>query len=185
MKQKKDVKKSVAIILSIYLFADIACGFLVFLIRKSPVLIVTTIFVAVMALFFAYMLLKNVITQNNIHKYIGTFGLCNSVLSIIQCVSIFDLRTTERIIAFIILCLVVLVLVVGFVFLKRVHFSERFISKITNIKLITVIFVGVFILADRLLGTNKISLLLALIAFSFCGAVFIIPWIKGTNQTNY
>ncbi len=179
MKQKKDVKKNVAIILSFYLLADIVCGFLVFLTHKSPALIGTAIFVAVMALFFAFLLFKNVITQNNSHKYIGTFGLCNSVLSIIQCVSIFELTTAERVMAFIILCLVILVLVAGFVFLKRVRFPKRFISIITtNIKLITILSIVMFVLVDRLLG-DKIGLLLSLIAFSFCGAVFVIPLIKG------
>ncbi|MBE6796033.1 MAG: hypothetical protein E7533_05555 [Ruminococcaceae bacterium] len=184
MKQKKDVKKNVAIILSVYLLADIMFGFLVFLTRKSPALIGTAIFVAVMALFFAFLLLKNVITQNNSHKYIGAFGLCNSVLSIIQCVSIFELTTAERVIAFIILCLVVLVFVVAFAFLKRVRFPKRFISIITtNIKLITIISIVMLFLVDRLLG-DKIGLMLALIAFSFCGAVFVIPLIKGqTHKT--
>lgn len=183
MKQKKDVKKNVAIILSIYLLADILFGFLVFLTRKSPVLIGTAIFVAVMALFFAFLLLKNVITQNNSHKYIGAFGLCNSVLSIIQCVSIFELTIAERVIAFIILCLVVLVFVVAFAFLKRVCFPKRFISIITNIKLITILSIVMIFLVDRLLG-DKIGLMLALIAFSFCGAVFVIPLIKGqTHKT--
>ncbi len=183
MKRKNDVKKRVIIILSIYLLMDIMSGFLVFLTRKSPVLIVTTIFVAAMALFFACALLKNVITQNNAHKYIGTFGLCNSVLSIIQCVSIFDLTTVKRVIAFVILCLVVLGLVAGFVFLKRARFSKRFISKITNIKLITALSVVMLVLVGRLLGADKISLMLVLIAFSFCGAVFVIPLIKGQTES--
>ena len=68
--------------------------------------------------------------------------------------------------------------------MKRVRFPKKFISIITNIKLITILSIIMFVLVERLLGTNKISLMLALIAFSFCGAVFVISLIKGqTHKT--